>query len=316
MKKLLTICSILMMVTAIFTSCTQETDNVSSSEINYTAKFDYNIPYGSQATYNGSAYNPALHNIPDITKTKDSVISLPPGFIKYSLSGDEYSFECWNTKNDGSGTDYNGGSSYTLNGNITFYTKYKKTTETSDTDILDICTQTTYAMKVGDTVKLKASWSDACRYEISSDEYEAISLSPDDIITAKAIGTAVVRITSLENAAKSGTCIITVTSDAFSGSGLDYKLLGTWKDGNDCIELYANKSGYIKCMSGGAVTLEAVFNWTTRAENNGAIKYFTISNGPSYLNNTYTIVSVSSTTLKLKGRLAFGKPLETEWTRE
>lgn len=305
-----------MMVTAIFTSCTQETDNVSSSEINYTAKFDYNIPSGSQATYNGSAYNPALHNIPDITKTKDSVISLPPSFIKYSLSGDEYSFECWNTKNDGSGTDYKGGSSYTVNDNITFYAKYKKITENSDTDILDICTQTAYAMKVGDTVKLKASWSDAYRYEISSDEYEAISLSSDNIITAKAIGTAIVKIISLENAAKNGSCIITVTSDAFSGSGLDYKLLGIWKNENDVIELDVNKSGYIKCMLRGTVTQEASFNWTTRTENNGDTKYFTISNGPSYLNNSYMILSISSTTLKLKGRLAFGKPLETEWTRE
>ena len=289
----------------------------------YTAKFDYNIPHEAQATCNGATYKHTLHDLSNIEKKKGSVINLPACGIKYTLSGVGYTFARWNTKDTGTGTDYAAGSSYTLNRDITFYAQYEKTVENpapgEDPNTLDICTKTTYSMKIGETVKLKASWSDAHRYEISENEYDAISLDTGDVITAKTIGTAIVKIISRDNPSKWRQCIITVTSDTFSGSALDYKLVGTWKNGQDRLELHVDKTGHITVYRGkDIIHNNASFNWTTWTQGSGnkKDKYFNISNGPSDLNRDFTILSVSSTKLKLKGYLLFGKPDITEWTRE
>lgn len=330
MKKILTVCMAMIMVATLLISCAQDSasfsgNTTSQESITYTAKFDYAIPSGNiSATYNDTVYNPATDNIPDIRKEKGSVIELPSCAIKFTIvaSGAKYVFDYW--VDIATGTHYNSGSLYTLNKNVIFRAQYKLNEEPApptpgeDPNTLDICTKTTYSMKIGETVKLKASWSDACRYEVSENEYDAISLGADNVITANTVGTAIVKIISLENASKRGECLITVTSDTFSGSGLDYKLVGTWKNGQDRLELHTDKSGYIKAYLNGTVIHDASFNWTTWTQDNGhtKYKYFKISNGPTYLNKDFTILSVSSTKLKLKGYLAFGKPLETEWTKE
>ena len=172
-------------------------------------------------------------------------------------------------------------------------------------------------MKVGESVKLKSSWSEECYYEIDENEYDAISLN-NDTITAETIGTATVKITSSTNSSKAGYCIITVTSDSFSGTGLDYKMIGKWTNGDSYIQLNSDYSGYMKVYLNNSVVQDVSFNWTTRIDGNKYknYKYLTISNATDYLNKDFTIISISSTTLKLKGYLAFGKPQETTWLKE
>jgi len=59
--------------------------------------------------------------VPSITVNAGSSITLPSGS---SLTKSGYDFDGWNTKNDGTGTDYSAGSSYTPSGNVTLYAKW------------------------------------------------------------------------------------------------------------------------------------------------------------------------------------------------
>ena len=290
-----------------------------------TAKFDLNLPDNTGLEY-GYSNN---EKISDITKETGTSITLPDTACYYSKWSGEtficnYNFSSWNTEADGSGSSYKAGASFTLNEDITFYAQYKASSSDSNGNdnsesgsFLDIATTTQYSMKVGETVKLKSSWSEECYYEIDENEYDAISLN-DDIITAETIGTATVKITSSTNSSKAGYCIITVTSDSFSGTGLDYKMIGKWKDGDSYIQLNSDYSGYMKVYLNNSVVQDVSFNWKTRIDGNKYknYKYLTISNATDYLNKDFTITSISSTTLKLKGYLAFGKPNEISWLKE
>lgn len=302
-----------------------ENQNPSAEEKTYlTAKFDLNLP-DSNGTFEYGYSNNA--KISDITKETGTAITLPRTDCYYlKWSGEtlicKYKFSSWNTMADGSGSSYKAGDSFTLNKNITFFAQYKSSSEedkkedSENGDFLDIVTTTEYSMKVGETVKLKSSWSEECYYEIYEDEYGAISMN-NDTITAEAIGTATVKITSSTNSSKAGYCIITVTSDSFSGTGLDYKMIGKWKDGDSYIQLNSDYSGHMKIYLNSSVVQDVSFNWATRTEGSTKkYRYLKISNANDYLNKDFTITSVSSTTLKLKGYLAFGKPKETTWTKE
>lgn len=302
-----------------------ENQNPSAEEKTYlTAKFDLNLPDSNETFEYGYSNN---EKISDIIKETGTSITLPFTKCYYSKwSGNtficDYNFAGWNTKPDGRGTSYNAGDSFTLNEDITFYAQYKSSLEedkkedSENGDFLDIVTTTEYSMKVGETVKLKSSWSEECYYEIYEDEYDAISLN-NDTITAETIGTATIKITSSTNSSKSGYCFITVTSDSFSGTDLDYKMIGKWKDGDSYIQLNYNYSGHMKIYLNSSVVQDVPFNWATRTEGSTKkYRYLKISNANDYLNKDFTITSVSSTTLKLKGYLAFGKPEETTWTKE
>lgn len=288
-----------------------------------TAKFDLNLPDNPNLEY-GYSNN---EKISDITKEAGTSITLPGTECYYSKWSGEtficnYKFSSWNTAADGSENSYKAGDFFTLNEDITFYAQYKASSDDGDNDdsesgdFLDITTTTEYSMKVGETIKLKSSWNEECYYSIYENEYDAISLN-NDIITAETIGTATVKITSSTNSAKAGYCIITVTSDSFRGTGLDYKMIGKWTDGDSYIQLNSDYSGYMKVYLNSSVVQDLSFNWATRTE--GSTKkysYLKISNATDYLNKDFTITSVSSITLKLKGYLAFGKPEETIWTKE
>ena len=302
-----------------------ENQNPSAEEKTYlTAKFDLNLPDSNETFEYGYSKNA---KISDITKETGTAITLPRTDCYYSKwRGEtlicEYKFSSWNTMADGSGSSYKAGDSFTLNKNITFFAQYKSQSEedkkedSENGDFLDIVTTPEYSMKVGETVKLKSSWSEECYYEIYEDEYGAISLN-NDTITAETIGTATVKITSSTNSSKAGYCIITVTSDSFSGTGLDYKMIGKWKDGDSYIQLNSDYSGHMKIYLNSSVVQDESFNWATRTEGSTKkYRYLKISNANDYLNKDFTITSVSSTTLKLKGYLAFGKPEETTWTKE
>lgn len=289
-----------------------------------TAKFDLNLPDNTNLEY-GYSNN---EKISDITKETGTAITLPSTACYYSKWSGEtficsYKFSSWNTEADGSGSSYNAGTSFTLNENITFYAQYKASSsdgsgndDSESGGSLDIATTTQYSMKVGETVKLKSSWSEECSYSIYENEDDAISLN-NGTITAETIGTATVKITSSTSSSKAGYCIITVTSDSFSGTGLDYKMIGKWTDGDSYIQLNSDYSGYMKVYLNSSVVQDVSFNWKTRIEGSTKkYKYLKISNATDYLNKDFTIISVSSTTLKLKGYLAFGKPEETSWTKE
>lgn len=249
----------------------------------------------------------------------------------YAIKQD-FHFSSWNTRADGTGDSYSAGTSFTLRSDTTFYAQYKASTNDdsnkdngSETNgYLDIVTTEEYSMKVGDSVKLRASWTEDCSYELYENEYDAILLS-DDTITAETVGTATVKIISSENPSKAGYCLITVSSDSFSGTGLDYKLIGRWKDGDSYIQLNDDKTGQMNVYLNGTLMQDASFKWTTSTAGSGSNKrkYLTISDAVDnstssgdYLNKDYEIISVSETSLKLKGYLVVFGPLETAWTKE
>jgi uncharacterized repeat protein (TIGR02543 family) len=84
----------------------------------------YTVHIGSAATYtvkydaNGGSGAPSSQ-----TKTQGATLTLSS--TKPTRSG--YTFKCWNTKSDGTGTSYNSGSSYTANANVTLYAIWTKT---------------------------------------------------------------------------------------------------------------------------------------------------------------------------------------------
>ncbi len=318
---------------ALFMSCQDgcPEENPSAEEKTYvTAKFDLNLPDNPNLEY-GYSNN---EQISDIKKETGVSIMLPGTNCNYSKWSGEtficnYKFSNWNTEADGSGSSYNAGDSFTLNENITFYAQYKSSLEedkkedSENGDFLDIATTTEYSMKVGETIKLKSSWSEECYYEIDEDEYGFGAISLDNnTITGESIGKTTVKITSSTDSSKKRYCIVTVTSDSFTGTGLDYKMIGKWKykgkDGSSYIELNSDYSGYMKVYLDNSVVQDVSLNWSTEIEGTKYknYKYLTISNASDYLNKRYRIISVSSTTLELKGWLAFGMPQETKWTKD
>ncbi len=311
--------------------CPDESENQNTPErgTTATANFDLNLP---DSTKYKSGENAAIS---DITATVGTSITLPSTKCFYSeYTKDDifiasYKFSCWNTHADGSGSNHKASDTFTLTQDITFYAQYEKEVSSSggnseDSEngkFLDIATTTKYSMKVGETIKLKSSWSEECYYEIDEDEYGfgAISLdNNNNTITGESIGKTTVKITSSTDSSKKKYCIITVTSDSFSGTGLDYKMIGKWTDGDSYIQLNSDYSGYMKVYLGNSVVQDVSLNWSTEIEGTQYknYKYLTISNASDYLNKRYRIISVSSTTLKLKGWLAFGMPQETTWTKD
>lgn len=187
--------------------------------------------------------------------------------------------------------------------------------EDSTANYLDIYTTTSFSMKVGESVTLKPSWSDGdnCYYEITSNDFGAIEIS-DKVVTAKTVGEATVKMISNENPSKAGYCTITVTSDDFSGNGVEYLLVGTWQSGESTITFDSGKTGSMKVYLNSKVVQDASFSWSASS---GKTKLLTISGSESsYINKQYTITSVSGTTLKLSGYLAFGMPKETTWSKK
>jgi uncharacterized repeat protein (TIGR02543 family) len=103
--------------------------NTSGTGVNYNAGSSYTITgnitlyarwiMGYTVTFDA---NGGSGTVPARTGTEGTSIILPEG-SGFSRSG--YTFDGWNTNASGTGTNYNAGTLYTVNGNTTLYAKWK-----------------------------------------------------------------------------------------------------------------------------------------------------------------------------------------------
>ena len=238
----------------------------------------------------------------------------------YGENGVGYEFDSWNTSADGTGTSYEAGASYLVTSTMTLYATYKQKTVSGsegeeDSTALDFSSVTSYSMNVGDTVSLASLiGGSSVYYEIQSGS-DAVELG-SGTLTAIGPGSAIVKAIDWDDSSKSWSCSITVTVEGITGSSLDYKLIGRWEDGNSYLVFDADKTGELKVYKNGSLLQESTFTWVSLENSHG--KYLTLSNcSANYLEGkTYTITSISSTSLRLYGYLAFGASQDTSWTRQ
>ena len=185
-------------------------------------------------------------------------------------------------------------------------------TEEQET-VLNLGLTKTYSMLIGETVNL-ASMIDKCDvwYEIQSGN-DIISCD-SDFITAIPVGTAILKATDWNDESRTWKCTITVSVEGFTGTVIDYKLIGKWTCDDSYIELNSDMTGYIKVYLNGSVVQDSDFTWSTMEIKDN--KYLDIANGTDYINKSYTILKISEVEFRISGYLAFGMPQETTWVKE
>ena len=321
-------------VFALLVSCQMNTaddgnQNETQPSVNtteYTVSFDLNFPEDTdEVIYCDITDNTA----PSSMKANEGQnITLPSCATEmtryqrnsYGENGTGYEFDKWNTSADGSGTAYAAGSSFRVTSTVTLYATYKQKENTGsedagDASALDFSSVTSYSMNLGDTVNLASLIGDSSvYYEIQSGS-DVVELG-SGILTAIGPGSAIVKAIDWDDSSKSWSCSITVTVEGFTGSSLDYKLIGRWEDGNSYLVFDADKTGELKVYKNGSLLQESTFTWASLENSHG--KYLTLSNcSANYLEGKqYTITSISSTSLRLHGYLAFGVSQDTSWTRQ
>lgn len=321
-------------VFALLVSCQMNTaddgnQNETQPSVNtaeYTVSFDLNFPeYTDEVIYCDITDNTAPSSM---KATEGQTINLPFCATEmtryqrnsYGENGVGYEFDKWNTSADGSGTAYAAGASFKVTSTVTLYATYKQKENTGsedagDASALDFSSVTSYSMKVGDTVNLASLIGESSvYYEIQSGS-DVVELGSGNL-TAIGPGSAIVKAVDWDDCSKSWSCSITVTVEGFSGSALDYKLIGRWEDGNSYLVFNADKTGKLKVYRNGAKLQESTFKWTSFENSYG--KYLTLSNcSEDYLEGKqYTITSISATSLRLHGYLAFGSAQNTSWTKQ
>ena len=304
----------------------QNDNSASGNTSEYTVSFNLNFPDDTdEFMYCDYTQNTA----PSAKKANVGQSITLPSFAcemtryprnSYGENGVGYEFDKWNTSADGTGTSYEAGASYSVTSTMTLYATYKqKATSGSegeeDSAALDFSSVTSYSMNVGDTVNLASLIGESSvYYEIQSGS-DAVELGSGNL-TAIGPGSAIVKAVDWDDCSKSWSCSITVTVEGFSGSALDYKLIGRWEDGNSYLVFNADKTGKLKVYRNGAKLQESTFKWTSFENSYG--KYLTLSNcSEDYLEGKqYTITSISATSLRLHGYLAFGSAQNTSWTKQ
>ena len=143
-------------------------------------------------------------------------------------------------------------------------------------------------------------------------------------ITAKGVGTTTLKVSCWDNSDnRAWYCNITVTSDDFSGNGLEYKLVGTWKytgsSSNGTIVLNSDKTGHITATLQSKTVHDNDFTWSAYEYKSGSTtyQYLTLSGtGVTALDSDHKITNLMSTRFTLNDYLAFGMPKETTWYKQ
>lgn len=333
MKKLIKTIAALGML-SLFASCqmnsaddgNQNDNSASGNTSEYTVSFNLNFPDDTdEFMYCDYTQNTA----PSAKKANVGQSITLPSFAceitryprnSYGENGVGYEFDKWNTSADGTGTSYEAGASYLVTSTMTLYATYKQKTVSGsegeeDSTALDFSSVTSYSMNVGDTVSLASLIGESSvYYEIQSGS-DVVELG-SGTLTAIGPGSAIVKAIDWDDSSKSWSCSITVTVEGFSGSALDYKLIGRWEDENSYLVFNADKTGELKVYKNGSLLQESTFEWFSFENSYG--KYLTLSNcSADYLEGKqYTITSISANSLRLHGYLAFGAAQNTSWTKQ
>ena len=321
--------------------------------VKYTLRFDINTPLDTNEYHwesahvqnyiepiEGSGYNPNAYStgkeVPPEQKGTLNESFIIPNYgvywykidtnnhiIDYDSNNEDaynYWFSHWNTASDNSGTSYKPGDTIQLTENITLYAVYLKKNSgffsDDDTNILDIYKTAEFAMIVGDTITLKPSWDigDNCYYQITSNDFNAIEIT-DKILTAKSIGTAVVKMISNENPSRAAYCSISVKDKDFEGTAIENILVGTWtykgSSFSGTLVLNSNKTGHVKATLNSSVVHDNDFTWKATPS------YIEISGtGESSLDKQHTIENLKSSSFTMNGYFCFGMPSTTTWKKQ
>ena len=116
--------------------------------------------------------------------------------------------------------------------------------ETEEEIVLNLGLTKTYSMLIGETVNLASMIADSdVWYEVQTGN-DVIEVD-GNTISAISVGTATLKATDWEDESRTWKCVITVSAEGFTGTALEYKLIGKWYYGDSYIELNADKTGYM-----------------------------------------------------------------------
>lgn len=292
-------------------------DTTGTSQKEYTVTYDSNIP-----SDDGEVWFTCSENSPASEKVMDGESIILPAFIgelsKYIGNDKEgvYTFEKWNTKSDGTGDFYTAGTSYKVNADITFYAVYsteKKDTGSSDSvpegEYLDLSLVSEYEMKVGDRIQLYVENADF--FTVTSGD-DVVTIDSSNVMEAIGAGNATIQV-FIKNSVRTYSLVVTVIADS-SDSNHNAALLGKWVYGESYLQFNADGSGYLFYKNGSYTTLDTTCTWNTST--GGGKNWLNISDSnPGSSDGSYEY-TVSTTTLRIHGRLAFGIPMDTEWNKQ
>jgi len=180
-------------------------------------------------------------------------------------------------------------------------------------DYLDFKTVTTYEMNIGDSIQLYSAGS--VSYEVMEGT-DIVSIDSTNVLTSSAAGEA--KVCLYLNDDTIWYCWITVKAspNADEGNGTEsneISLIGRWEDGDSYLQLNANGTGYMLVYLNSNIVQDVTFDWSDFTNSYG--HFLTLTNTNDYLEGKQFTITVTATTLKVKGYLGFGMPQNTSWSR-
>lgn len=316
----------------------------------YTLSFNANYPFDDTVTFNngeavyasafsekGNKYWFEKVTVPEQTSVTASSYTLSASPYKYVKNVETdgsyrtcqtYNFSYYNTKANGTGTSYSAGQTIYLTQDTTLYVFYSPESDSN----VDISNVHTYNLKVGESVTFSQYYNDNIELyiDVNLGNFDSSIVDVNNMtVTAKAPGSTTVTAKAFNQSEQNKTpsslqCLINVTSDNFSGQGIEYKLLGTWKTGSNgdnysgTITFNSNKTGSIRTTLNGTTTHDTTFNWSAAESGSGSQKTytFTITNANDNLNGSHGIYELRSNRFSMNEWLAFGMPQYTTWYKQ